>query len=549
MHNFPAGSANRPIDWSAKRYLIIEDMEGVRQMLQKLLQDLGATLIEHAAHGGEAIGHLARHRYDVVLCDCNLGDARNGQQVLEEARARTLLPPSCVWMMVTADKSAETVMGSAEHQPDGYLLKPISEAGLYSRLARAVQRRDVFREIDETFMARDYLRAAALCDARLAAHPVFALDLQRMKAALLLKAGEPAKARAVYEEVLAERDTSWASTGLATIRMQAGEVQQARHMFEKVIAENRYYLDAYDQLASAYRQLGMNDAACEVLEKAVQLSPNSVPRQQQIGDIALAMDNLALAARAYRKCIAIGEYSVRKTSAPYFGLARVCGRQENTAEALQLLQAVQRDFPDQPLRLRGRYAETQVFHESGDAVRAHRAGQELAALFEVAAERPDGGACIEIAELLAAVGVREGAAAVLVHMVRNNDDDSRLLAEAQRVFDQAQMSEEGAQQILAARQYAAEVMNQGLLLWKADRLGEALTWTRTARAALPGNLRVLFNSAQVIITHLRQVGYEPALAFEAREVLMHIDSVAPAHPRFAQLIEQLEELKSWSGPV
>ncbi len=69
MPNLPAAGAHRAIDWSAKRYLIIEDMEGVRQMLQKLLQDLGARLIEHAAHGGEAIGHLARQRYDVVLCD------------------------------------------------------------------------------------------------------------------------------------------------------------------------------------------------------------------------------------------------------------------------------------------------------------------------------------------------------------------------------------------------------------------------------------------------------------------------------------------------
>lgn len=549
MQKFRAAAASRHIDWASKRYLIIEDMESMRQMLQKVLQGLGAKLIEHATNGGEAIGHLSNYRYDVVLCDYNLGAAKNGQQVLEEARIRTLIAPSCVWMMVTADKSAETVMGSAEHQPDGYLLKPISEAGLYSRLTRAVQRRAVFREIDETYMTKDYLRAAAMCEAQVEANPVFALDLMRMRASLLLKAGAPDQARLVYEDVLAERETAWATTGLATIRMRQGEVQAARFMFEKVIGSNRYYLDAYDQLATAYRELGMNDAACEVLEKAVQLSPNSVTRQQEIGDIALAAGNLPLAERAFRKCIAIGEYSVRKTSAPYFGLARVCGQQENTVEAMQLLQAVQRDFPDEPLKLRAKFAEMRVFSESGDYVRAHRSGQELVAQMEETQEYPDTATCFEIANLLVAAGVRDGAGKVLVYLVRNNDDDSKLLAEVQRVFDKARMGEEGAALILDARKVAADLMNQGLLLWKADRLDDAVAWTRTARLALPNNVRILFNSAQIIITHLSQVGYDSAMAAEAREVLMHIDRVMPAHPRFAQLIEKLEELKSWAGPV
>ncbi|MES2130151.1 MAG: response regulator [Pseudomonadota bacterium] len=548
MHKIRAATISRNIDWTSKRYLIIEDMEQVRQMLQKLLQGLGAKLIEHATNGGEAIGHLSHYRYDVVLCDYNLGEAKNGQQVLEEARERVLVPPSCVWMMVTADKSAETVMGSAEHQPDGYLLKPISEAGLYSRLTRAVQRRSVFHQIDETYLAKDYLRAAAMCDAQLQATPAYSLDLMRMKGTLLVKAGELDKARVVYEAVLAERETSWAMSGLAAIRLQAGEAQAARLLFERVIEANRYYLDAYDQLSVAYQKLGMNDAACEVLEKAVQLSPNSVTRQQNIGDIALKMGNLPMAEKAYRKCIAIGEYSVRKTSAPYFGLARVCGQQENTVEAMQLLATAQRDFPDEPLKLRAKYAETLVLHESGDYVRAHRSGQDLAALLEAEKEYPDTATCLDIANLLVSVGVRDGAARVLVYLVRNHDDDTQILKEAQKVFDKARM-EEGEELIMDARKYAADMMNQGLLLWKADRLDEAVAWTRTARSALPNNLRVLFNSAQVIITHLRQVGYDAELAGEARQVLMRIDKVTPNHPRFAQLIEELEELKSWAGPV
>ena len=37
---------------------------------------------------------------------------------------RNLLMPSSVWLMVSAEKSVESVLGAAEHQPDAYLIKP-----------------------------------------------------------------------------------------------------------------------------------------------------------------------------------------------------------------------------------------------------------------------------------------------------------------------------------------------------------------------------------------------------------------------------------------
>ena len=100
----------------------------VRQLLRESLRNLGARNIDQASSGGEAMGLLGRTRYDVVLCDYNLGEGKNGQQVLEEARVRNLLAPSSVWLMVSAEKSVESVMGAAEHQPDAYLIKPITEA-------------------------------------------------------------------------------------------------------------------------------------------------------------------------------------------------------------------------------------------------------------------------------------------------------------------------------------------------------------------------------------------------------------------------------------
>ena len=137
------------IDWSGKNYLIVDDFIGVRQLLRESLRNLGAKNVDQASSGGEAMANLARVRYDVVLCDYNLGEGKNGQQVLEEARVRNLMVPSSVWLMVSAEKSVESVMGAAEHQPDAYLIKPITEGVLLTRLNRVWHKKQVFRPIDQ----------------------------------------------------------------------------------------------------------------------------------------------------------------------------------------------------------------------------------------------------------------------------------------------------------------------------------------------------------------------------------------------------------------
>ncbi|GGE85978.1 response regulator [Massilia psychrophila] len=119
-----AMGAIEQVDWAAKSYLVVDDFVGIRQLLRESLRNLAAKNIGQASSGGEAIALLAHIRYDVVLCDYNLGEGKNGQQVLEEARMRNYLLPSSVWMMVSAEKSVESVIGAAERQPDAYSRSP-----------------------------------------------------------------------------------------------------------------------------------------------------------------------------------------------------------------------------------------------------------------------------------------------------------------------------------------------------------------------------------------------------------------------------------------
>jgi tetratricopeptide (TPR) repeat protein len=542
MSNQPVDVATMPIAWADKHYLLVDDFIGIRQLLRESLRNLGARYIDQAASGGEATVLLARTRYDVVLCDYNLGEGKNGQQVLEEARLRNLMAPSSMWLMVSAEKSVESVMGAAEHQPDAYLIKPITEGVLLTRLNRVWNKKQVFKEIDQAYLEKDYLRAAKLCDAQIEGNKLHEIDLLRMKANLLVKSGEPELARAVFEKVLAQRDYSWAKAGLAKIRMNNGEHEAARQLFQAVIAENRHYIDAYDQLAQVYQLMGRPEEACDMLEKAAKLSPNSVPRQRNLGQVAFKLGHIGVAEKAFRKCVAIGEYSVLKTADAYLGLARVCGQKNEPKEALQWLLLAQRDFGGEDIALRAKITEGLVHHESGDYRRARKTGDELEQLLAEDSHRPDTPTCMELATLLFAVGVKEAPADLLCYVTRNNHDNVVLLEDVQKIFDKARLSEEGAELIRNERRQAGEIMNKGVLLWKTNKLDEAVEWMRGARVTLPKNLRILFNSAQILLSHMQKSGFDPALAQEATQVLLGVDRIAPGQQRFAQLMEQLARL-------
>ena len=543
-HSFGAagkGTNQFPV-WKEQHYLLVDDFQGMRQLLRESLRNLGARYVDQAGTGGEAITLLQQSRYDVVLCDYNLGEGKNGQQVLEEARVRELIQPTTVWIVVSAEKSVESVMGTAEHQPDAYLIKPITEEVLLSRLNRVWTKKQIFRGIDAAYNEKDYLRAAKLCDEQIETNKPHTLDLLRMKASLLLRSGEPEQAREIYERILAAREFTWATAGIAKIHMMKGEFDQAKRMYKQILDTNRYFIEAYDQLAVAYQKTGQYEEAVIQLERAAKLSPNSVMRQRNLGEVAMRLGRTQLAEKAFRKSVLVGHHSVVKTPDAHLGLARICGMKNEPKEALELLTSVQREYNTPTVRLRSKITEGMVYHESGDYKKARKAGDELGDMLAATTARPAPPICLDMARLMFAVGVKEPPIELLTEVSKNNHDNDALLAEVQQVFEEANMGEAGAKIIAESRKESADMMNRGVLLWKTGKMAEAVEWMRNLRIQLPTNLRVLFNCAQIMISSMQKHGYDADMAAETHEVLMTVDQISPGHQRFAQLMEMLTAL-------
>lgn len=535
---------NIPLEaaWKDQHYLLVDSALAMRQLLRESLRSLGARHVDQAGSGGEAVSMLQQTRYNVVLCDIDLGHGKNGQQVLEEAQVRDLLLPTTVWFMVSAEKNIESVMSVAEYRPDAYLLKPITEEVLLTRLNRAWKRKQIFRALEAAWQERDYLRAAQVCDQQILENKQYALHLLRMKASMLLKCGLSDQAREVYQRVLATRNINWASAGIAKIRNRNGEPEAAKQMLIDVIAENRYYLDAYDELAQAHQQLGQFEEAAQVLERAARISPNSVQRQRNLGEVALKLGNTEQAEKAFRKCLSIGEHSILKSPDPYIGLARVCTLKKEPEEALQLLAQVQKEFNSDQVKLRSKITEGMLHHEMGDLPRARKSGTEIGMLLSHNPGLPPPNVCLDMASLLFAVGAKDAPVQLLTDLVKNNHDNEVLLDQIQRVFENAKLGNEGLDIIVDSRRQAAELMNRGVSLWKTGKLDEAVNWMRNARKLLPNNQRVLFNCAQIYISVMEKRGYEPLLADETREILLQIDRIHPGQQRFASLMAGLQAL-------
>jgi CheY-like chemotaxis protein len=79
---------------------------------------LRGQYIDHASNGNTAVKQYTELRYDIILCDYNLGEGQDCRQILEEFHKRHLMFPGTLFLMATAETTSALVMGAVEYQPD-----------------------------------------------------------------------------------------------------------------------------------------------------------------------------------------------------------------------------------------------------------------------------------------------------------------------------------------------------------------------------------------------------------------------------------------------
>lgn len=529
------------------RVLLVDDFRDMRISLRSMVESLYAKEVVEAKSGEDALELLAAKRFDVVLCDYNLGDGKDGQQVFEEAKFLGILPAHTAWVMITAENTMEMVMAVVEFYPDGYLVKPINKSVLQLRLERVLKRKSAVQDIEAALAARDPERARALCDAQLQKHPQLKLDLLKYKSEALLQAGHYDAAGELCAGVLQEREVPWALLGLGRARHAAGDLRQAKSIFMRLIEQSRTNMEAYDCLSRVEHDMGNPRAAQQALEQAIATSPKSIRRQQALGDMARANGDYMVAEKAYERAVHLGQYScfgrpddqiglvdsISLNKGPEYGLKALHDLTRKNARRL----AKKGEAPHWRLAL----AEGRLLQATGEPAEAKTA---VARALEGFRNDPAVSIAVtlELAKTCFQTGAAADAQAIVDRMIRENHDRDEVIGAARAMFEDLGMKDEGAALIETAQQALIDINNQGVKLAQAGSFDEAVALLTKAADELPSNLTVMLNVVQALILQMRAQGPSNQRRYAAGEFMQRAERIEAANVKVARLKQQLENI-------
>ena len=532
-------------DYHRKRFLIVDDFTDFRSALTGMLRQMGANDIDAVASGEEALVLCARHHYDVILHDYNLGKGKNGQQVLEQLQHQRLLAPHCVFVMISAESSQAMVLGALECEPDSYLTKPFNQASLEQRLDRLIAMKTALRPVLEAERAGDHAGVLHACREVMAAEPRYRPQCQRHLANALGGLGQHDEQERLLQRVIAERPVPWAMLALAELYRQSGRLADARAAYEAGIDRFPMIPALHDGLAATLLALDEPEQAQQQLEHGLRLSPHSLRRQESMGRLAQRNGDHEQAARAYRHAVDLGRHSHFRNPENHLNLVASLHAQaadtplgqRQLTEIRQTLGELERNWRDDPaLAVRSRLALAQTADRAGQKEDALRLAEQALTQLNEMHGFFSADAALQVSAQLRSLGQAQQADQVLRTCAEMYGDDPQVRAELASHTDDPD--------ILAAGSDALEWNRQGILAYQQKDYTRALELFRRATASQPRNISFALNTAQSLLRLMRT---EPSAALreECQACLRRASRMPDSdhrRERFLKLSERLEAL-------
>lgn len=267
--------------------LVVEDQRPFLVLLKGLLTNLGAKDVMMATQADQAIKYCRNYKVDIVVCDLHLGsNKKNGYELYQELMHRKLLTPTAVYLLISADAARPVVLGSLEHNPHDYLLKPFSQAQLKNRLNKAWKKNHFFHDVYNALSDDQYSVAQTLLET-MDVPAVYYREYVHLKVEAFWAQRNYSGAIKLLQSETALLPSQWAQLALGKSYLAKREFQLAIKCAAKVLELNRYDPDAHDIIAQAKSALNFPEEAMENMRLALKYSPFSLARQQLASQIAL----------------------------------------------------------------------------------------------------------------------------------------------------------------------------------------------------------------------------------------------------------------------
>lgn len=527
-------------------YLVIDDFENFRLSMRQMLRSCGADKIELVAHASPAIQYCAYNHVDVVLCDYNLGEGKNGQHILEELRHKKLLKRSSLFLMVTAETSKEMVMGAREYQPDAYLNKPINRAMLEKRLAGLISQRSALLPINREIDRENYPEAISLCLEALPRQPRYKTWLMKTLADLYYQVGDFSHALKIYDEVMGQRDLSWARLGRGKILLATQNYDDAVAALKELISKHPDYMEAYDLLAEGLERLGRPTQAQQVLEQATEHSPNALLRHRQLARLATANQDMSTASDAWRQTVVLGTHSIHDSPDHYLALGQSLSDlsegdlsdegSEHADEALKVLSRMEKRFQDDELALvvRSRLIQSRVHAGQNRLQEAEKVLESVKeSLSDPDVMDPDTG--IDFAKTLFRLGRDDPAKSLLAKLAQRFDDQPEILQKIENLLDEPV----GFRQKLQAR----ACNRDGIKAFESGDLQTAVSEFTQALKIVPAHAALNLNLVQVLMKQYHDGPVDPQLLDQCQQCLDRLGSLPEQHRQYRRYVALSRKLK------
>ena len=106
------------------RVLVVDDMQAMRKVVVKILNDLSINNIISACDGNEALSLLDSLPFDLIISDWNMPNV-NGLELLKAVRADERFK-HIPFMMLTAESQKEYLLEAIKAKVTSYLSKPFT---------------------------------------------------------------------------------------------------------------------------------------------------------------------------------------------------------------------------------------------------------------------------------------------------------------------------------------------------------------------------------------------------------------------------------------
>ncbi|HOC59228.1 MAG TPA: response regulator [Smithellaceae bacterium] len=531
------------INLKMKRVLVVDDFFNFRLTIKNMLRSFGIMYIDDAASGEEAVRKLALRRFDIVLCDYNLGSGKSGQQVLEEGKFRGYIGYSSIFIMITAENTAEMIMSAMEYQPDSYIMKPFAKEVLEKRIKNIAAKKENIRDVERAILNKDFDSALRICDELLATNPGNLSEIMSLKGEVLLKKADYPRAADFYDKIMRMGNVGWAQLGRGRVELLRGNYERAKDIFEYIISHNNKLMPAYDYLAETLLKLNNAQEAQQILMKAVNISPRALLRQKNLGNIAYRNEDFKTAETSFKAAVEQGKNSCYKNSSDYTSLAKTLVHCDNAEEGLKVLGSATKEFPnDNDAQLHLSVAESFVYTKMNKIDEAKRSLTDAQKLAENMQGDIPSHLALDLAQAYFLTGNEEKGEAIIKNIVSSNHDNEKALDDVRMIFRDMGMTDKGDALIKTTRDEIIRLNNEGVKLAQEGRLTEAIAYFEKAAGQLPDNKIINANAAQVLMLYMRETGVNNEYLARAKSYLDKVRKIDENYADLAALLVMYRDL-------